>query len=482
MALTTSTVWELRPSVGNDTNGGGFDSTGTGTDYSQQNSKNSSGSNISTTDVVATGVATITSATAAFTSAIVGNIIYLVGTGITTGWYKVVTFTNSTTIILDRSPGTGTGVTMNIGGALATIGQAYTNAAAQACNIVYVKNTGNITVTSSLLVTYNSTAAPGNPLSFIGYTTTRGDNGQVVWTTATNSINLVQLNNAQNLLWQNFNFQTSAGTVAPGFYSGHSGGANSKLITFINCEFSGFTIAIEGNFAVDWAIEDLTLINCRVTGCTSHGIRNTDTTYLLGCILDNNSGAGYFFGGGSDPDGAVVAQNTIFYKNGANGLDTTNFSNPGTSFGSIILNNCAFSTNTGAGWKLQNTPQSSFASNCIFDANTTYGVDGNTGSTVVQPLMYNNAFYNNTTAATRACNAGIGTITLTASPYVSLASLNFALNTTAGGGALCANLGFPGALQFGGTGYATIGPLPVQGGVATVPLTLQVQDPLWYGV
>ena len=77
MALPAATVWEVRPTAGSDTNGGGFVAGASGTDYSQQNAANSAGSDISTTDVVATGVATITSATASFTSAIVGNVIYL---------------------------------------------------------------------------------------------------------------------------------------------------------------------------------------------------------------------------------------------------------------------------------------------------------------------------------------------------------------------------------------------------------------------
>src|ERR1700693_2557717 len=122
MSLSASTVWEVRPGVGSDTNGGGYVTGAGGTDYSQQNSKNSSGSNISTTDGVGAGSTTITSALAAFTSAIVGNIIYFDG-----AWYEVVTFSNSTTIIVDRNTTSGSGKTLNIGGALATISQAYTN-------------------------------------------------------------------------------------------------------------------------------------------------------------------------------------------------------------------------------------------------------------------------------------------------------------------------------------------------------------------
>src|ERR1041385_4429179 len=113
MSISALTVWEVRPTNGANTNGGGFVSGAAGTDYSQQNAKNTVGNNISTTDAVANGTTTITSATASFTSAIVGNIIYLQGGSgsLTAGWYQVTTFTNSTTIVVDRTVASGTGIT-----------------------------------------------------------------------------------------------------------------------------------------------------------------------------------------------------------------------------------------------------------------------------------------------------------------------------------------------------------------------------------
>src|SRR5580698_8835266 len=104
MALPSTSVWEVRPTNGSNTNGGGFDSTGTGTDFSQQNSKNTSGNNISTTDAVAAGSTTITSATAAFNSTITGNIIYLQGGSgsLSAGWYRA-TYVSATSITVDRS-------------------------------------------------------------------------------------------------------------------------------------------------------------------------------------------------------------------------------------------------------------------------------------------------------------------------------------------------------------------------------------------
>lgn len=176
-----SVVFETR-TTGADTNGAGFVTGSAGTDMSQFDNKNASGctacqsatANLSVTDLVSVGTATVTSVTANFTAAIVGNIVYITGTGLTTGWYEAVTFTNSTTIVLDSSPGTGIGGTINVGGALLTLARAALNMALASGTGVWVKGgTYNISATVAL----------DNPSNvgyswFLGYGTTRGDNGQ----------------------------------------------------------------------------------------------------------------------------------------------------------------------------------------------------------------------------------------------------------------------------------------------------------------
>ncbi len=122
MAISDAMVWRIRAG-GNIANGGGYDSTvaGAGTDYSDQDA-----AQISITDGATTGaVATLTSAAALFTSAMVGNVIRIAsGTNFTPGYYVVTTFTNSTTVVLDRAcaTGVGTGGTGSLGGAFAHFG------------------------------------------------------------------------------------------------------------------------------------------------------------------------------------------------------------------------------------------------------------------------------------------------------------------------------------------------------------------------
>lgn len=461
-AISSATTWEVRPTVGASTNGGGFVTGASGTDYSVQNSANSGGNNGSTTDAVAAGTTTITSVTASFTSAIVGNIIYLAGGSgsLTATRRQVVTFTNSTTIVVDATVATGTGITMNIGGALDLAQTA--NSFATANNVVYGKSTGSNTFTSAMTIALDSSAAPATPYSFIGYTTTRGDNGQVTWTTSTNSITLIEFTQAKNVIFQNINFTTSAGTPGKGINAKTTG--NSFQIFLINCKLTGFTIGITGDFNVDWSIDGLFVINTRITGCSSHGIINTGTTYLLGTILDNNGGDGLRWSTGSPwTSHTVVILKSILYKNTGNGLNVIGTNSGGTTFPTFTIDHSNISTNTVSGVLMGNVNNpGAQITNSIFDANGAYGIDTSGSSGSLPILGYNNAFYNNTTAATRGVFAGIGTITLSGSPYTNLATLNFALNNTSGAGAALKATAFPGVMQSGGTGYADVGALQSQ--------------------
>ncbi len=112
------TTWYGR-NAGNNTNGIGFDAALGGTNYANQNSPQAA-----LTDVVTNGTTTVTSASALFTAAMVGNYIYIAGGtgGITGAWYKITARSSSVSITVDRSTGlsAGTGATGNVGGAAST--------------------------------------------------------------------------------------------------------------------------------------------------------------------------------------------------------------------------------------------------------------------------------------------------------------------------------------------------------------------------
>lgn len=146
-AVNPTAIYRVRIS-GNNLNGGGYDASisGAGTDYSQQNAAQTSGSH-----GTAAGTATFTDATAAsFTSAMVGNAINIAsGTGFTPGIYFVVGFTSSSIVTLDRSPGTGTVAVWKLGGGWADF---WTNTTSSTWlvpgNTVYILGSGVPTTSS----------------------------------------------------------------------------------------------------------------------------------------------------------------------------------------------------------------------------------------------------------------------------------------------------------------------------------------------
>ena len=455
-ALPFNTIWEVRPTVGSDTTAGGcFISTGTGTDYSQQNAAQYSASDLS---VVTT---TVTSVSHSFVAADVGNCIHITaGTGLTTGFYQIVSVMTGTAT-LDRSAGTGSAGTYYVGGALATPPQANTNATA--CNTIWIKATGTYTATSAMTVTISSSTTPQTPLSFIGYTSTRGDNGQITWTTATSSINLVAFTGgdtgtgANNVKFQNIRFTTTASTKGYAMVALTSGNAFS--IYAINDYFSSFVSAFYGNYNVDFCFEGLYVINTRITASSSYGVINSCTTTFFGSMIDANGADGAIWDSGAPyaDSSSWAVFHTIFYNNAGNGLNIFNGDTGGDTLPIVIVDHCDFSTNTSNGLLTPNTINpSALISNSIFDANGGYGVSTSSASSTPPFLSYSNAFYNNTLGQTQGVTGGIGTITLSGSPYVSVGT-NFALNSTAGGAALY-SAGFPGVMP-GGTGFAAVGAL-----------------------
>jgi hypothetical protein len=452
MSLPVTAVWEVRPTVGSDTNGGGFDPaiSGAGTDYSQQDAANSSGSNISTTDGVGVGTTTWASATANFTSAIVGNIIYLSGSGITTGWYEVVAFTNSTTVTLDRNPGTGTGATMNIGGALATISQAYTSAALS--NTIYVKASGTYTATATLdLAGTNAT-----PFYFIGYTSTRGDGGQVTWTTATNSTSLVKMGSAPiNFVFMNFSFTNTAGTSDTGFDGGLTG--QGALLLLQNCSFTGFTVAVALGYisGVHFDCAMVTMLQCTVTGCSSHGIELSGGSRLEACYIFGNGGDGVYVsvtGSGNSDSGLVVIDRCAIWDNTGVGVSVEPGGGLGNSRSNTVqLTNSAVGANGSHGVELQGASggsanaQAFLCVNCVIESNGGYGLKNDNATAHGYFVLSNNAFRANTSGNYNGSGmvAQASDVALTAEPFTNPSSGDFSLNSTSGGGTACKQAGFP---------------------------------------
>lgn len=171
MAFNTDTQWEVQ-TVGSDTNGGGFSSavSGAGTDYSQQASPQ-----LSVSDAACSGNTTLTTATGGFTSAMIGNVLYL-----SSGErYQITGYTDTNTVTIDRNGPSASGLTCNVGGALATPG-VLSNLPVNG-NKCWVKS-GTYTITTSTPGASGPYYQSSNIRVVVeGYNSTRGDRtGDVV--------------------------------------------------------------------------------------------------------------------------------------------------------------------------------------------------------------------------------------------------------------------------------------------------------------
>lgn len=405
MSLSANTVVEVR-TTGSDTNGGGFVTGASGTDWSQQDSPQ-----YSVTDGVANGTTTLTSASANFGTDVVGNLVYVQGgTGsITAGWYQITSRTSSTAIVVDRSTGltSGTGVTLKVGGALATPGQAMGIVDGINGTKVWLKS-GTYTLTTS------SANVAGGKLSMTagtlleGYGSTRGDLGTapVISAGSVAGITIVAMSGS-----------SFYGQVRPGLINvtlnGNSGTSNNGLsdtatygaylvkVTAQNCPGTGLTI---GAFAfackasscgTGFSVTFGKLVACRATGCSGNGI-TISAGAAIKCIADANTGKGF----------------SIQYT--------------------PVMSHCVAHGNTSDGFYTGTYDMNSFDS-CVATSNGGYGfANGSYGFSVFTSC----AGYGNTSGTFQTTPVRhINPITLTGDPWSNASGGDFRPNNTSGAGA-----------------------------------------------
>lgn len=451
MTLSYLTVWEVR-STGDDTNGGGFVTGASGTDYSQQDS-----AQVTYTDLVIGSSGNgnkLTSSANPFTSAHVGNYINITGgTGFTTGRYEILSVASNVATV-DRNVGTtsSTGGSGKLGGAMATIATGL-----QQCivggMVCYVKASATYSISAAITPSTAGDTNGFNPIRMVGYNSTRGDAGRVTIQLSTTSINLCTWNSNAVLCgywWENFVFDGNSQTGVNGFdLSGTSGKVGAY-----NCIFQNFTTKhcmLVGTGQATASYCDFT-DNAFTAGAGAGPIVCTTTkggAVMNRCYVANNTstsiaGACYL------TKGFVVFTNNVVYNNTGSGF--RGVFNNGTD-GAIVRNNTIHS-NGNSGIDVLATV--GFIENNIVTSNGSYGISLAVG---VFQCVRNNAYYNNTGANVSPVNADVDGITLTGLPYVS-ATTDFSLNDTAGAGAACRAAGLPGTIGVStsvGTGYQDVG-------------------------
>lgn len=427
MALAATTVFEVQTG-GSDTNGGGFVSDSVGTDYSQQ-----AAAEIAVADGVTDGTVAVSSATANFPADCVGSIVYIEGgTGSIVGaWYEVMVRNSATVINVDRVTGltTGTGVTLNLGGALASPGGlgavlaahgvAGMKAYMKSGTYAYTSATSNIS--GGKLDLY--AAIPNQLFTLKGYETDRDD---------------YYPDHARPFV--NGDGQAAAIMIKMG--GGTSGphtvenievdGANHASVNGIAgiCAYYNFAYKCKASQCDGTTVfASLRAVRCVASDCNANG--------FLSCMIDrcwaDSCGYGFLISNIYHATNCIASNNS---SDGFNGSDSmamgcSSFGNTGDGFSAgagnpCVFDNCISYGNTGKGY---NNAALLSLINCAAGSNSG-------GYTNVTPLL------------------DIDPITLTADPFTNAAGGDFSLNNTAGGGALCRAAGIS---PVGQTGFPDIG-------------------------
>lgn len=437
MAVNPTAVWRIRPS-GSDTNGGGYDAaiSGAGTDYSQQNSAQASGTHLTGT------TSTVTDATAAnFTSAMVGNAMFITGGGSTAGFYFITAFTSSSVVTLDRSPGAAvTNATFHVGGGWATIGGNTTGAPLVGGNKVYILGSGipnpasyvydytqagfngaSGSATTGIILFAADTATPSYGSG--GYPTIKLSNGylfnactcislQGLWFVATSSLNNGPMSacassSADKCVLDQFGFaQTWTGNTSTTL--------SLRRLEIFNSTGSGTPSA---SYAVSLYGDDGTMQGCNIHDALTNGVDVGNSCAIVGNIFSNLKGSAAAINLGSIA-GSVFMQ-TVLNNTIDNGLGSGIVVNNGGNVPVVSIHNNIISNMTASGkFGLQLTSQTAAVNNAL-----------NLGG-----FIDNNTYYGNTTdtsgigyGGNDTSNSGTAPNTIASSPYVASSTENYTL-------------------------------------------------------
>lgn len=401
----TLAIWECRPG-GNDNNGGGFATNGTGTDYSQQDAAQYSGTNLT---VHASLNARVIPDGHTPTDADLGNIIQITaGTGWSAGWYEI-TAHDGTYWTLDRTPAaTSTaGGTWYMGGAFATPGGA--SRVFDSVSAINGAAVGHVMwiAAGTYILTNATPATSGGPwqsnygfgFTVEGYSGTRGTPG-IVTLDVGGQTGFITWNHskANRSTFINLRAVCNDNVSTNGFRAAY---AASR---FVNCEATGCT---------GYGFSNCTPINSKALGCN---IGFSSGTHAIGCWADDCS---IGFNYPPDVSNSLATRCTTF----GIGVSTLQIAT------SCTINDCAIG--------LQFNGSYGTADGILISSCTTAVAVSGSGS-------YGNAFalYNNTSDGSPPDDGEHNRIAVVSDPYTNAASDDYTLNAVADGGALCVRSGY----------------------------------------
>lgn len=356
-ALDAGTVWEFRATNGTSTNGGGHnpDNASVGTDFSDQNDAQDSGTDLASADGDAVPCV-VTSATHNFVAADNGNLIQIfeTGDGFTVGFYEIVS-TAGNAATLDRACGTDgakTGGDWAYGGALDILTDALLEGMI-AGNTIYVKNDGTMTLGGALDVANDGTTA--NPIIIEGYNASRGDNptgtDRPLIAAAANATTFDNFWHFKNLrftmtslaglkvddggLILNCKATNSSGSsFREAFTLNHSSNIGARIINSEAISTAGIAISVTGGIAIGNYIHDSTGgLTISSSSRISMAMSNVIDTCTNGITIPTGAGQ-------------IILNNTI-YNSSTNCIGTGTLSNRAVVMNNI-LDNCGTGINVTA--------------------------------------------------------------------------------------------------------------------------------------
>lgn len=438
--LSSTTTWEVR-TTGNDANGACFDSNSGGVDYSQQDAAQYHPLDLATSGA---GSTTLESATAGFTSNMVGNCIKISsGTNFQAGRYQITSFFSSTSVVLDATPssgGAGADGVGRVGGAAFSPGEI--GGQIVAGNDVWLKYGTYTTTTTAVNVPQGtvSRSAIGTatlPIRFMGYDVTRGDKTGNRPTFAGGPPNGQTL-----MLW-------GAGLISNIILDGRAitadiginYGGSTNTLEVDNVQLIGFQSNAIRNGT---SSSNLYLYDVEVTSCTTNAaiaLTASGSLFIVGSNIHDNTVSGVSITGSA---ARLIVDRTLFdtNKNGSSGNAIV------FTLGShLIMNNSTIYNSGSHGIDLQSNTTALIA-NSIFESNGGYGINLNASDVYEYVSIRNSGFFSNTSGtydSTKvSANQVFGNITNTTGTFFTdAANADFSLNNTADQGATLRSIAFP---------------------------------------
>lgn len=349
-------------------------------DYSR-----SASSPVTATDFNAVGASlTLTSLTAAFTPVMVGNTFFqsTTGTGAfgVIGRYSIATYVNATTVMLDRTPNSGTAsvnTSGKIGGAL-SLGSSDDAIfeTSTAGNLWYVKGSATYTLGGGVSISSGAAGTALLPVNLIGFASKRGDNPvgstRPIFACGANAFQCATY-------WQLMNIQMT-GTGVGVF---QNGAVLVNRLTNVKAVNSSTTTARSAYSTINSAV---TLIGCEGVSYRGMALQSATTVAIACWFHDSNQGISQAAAGN------IFITDTIISGCVASAINLATAGN----VNQVIVNNTLVGTTSQRGVGIQfvsGAAPYTILNNIITGFAT--GISGGTYSTAAAE-NYNNFFNNGT--------------------------------------------------------------------------------------